>query len=78
MRCEPLAFRGQGIRTEATVQERTPHDLLRPKPLKMQEPGNRVFRFRLILGQDGQSISVSLADDVDAERERVGKVAIEG
>jgi hypothetical protein len=44
----------------------------------MQELGNRVFRFRLILGQDGQSISVSLADDVDAERERVGKVAIEG
>jgi hypothetical protein len=24
------------------------------KPLKMEEPGDRVFRFRLIFGQDGQ------------------------
>jgi hypothetical protein len=29
------------------------------KRLKMKEPGNRVFRFRLIFGQDGQSISLS-------------------
>jgi hypothetical protein len=33
--------------------------LKRPKPLKMTEPGNRVFRFRPILGQDAQSIGLS-------------------
>jgi hypothetical protein len=30
------------------------------RPLNMKEPGNRVFRFRLIVGQDGQSIGVFL------------------
>jgi hypothetical protein len=37
------------------------HRHFRPlKWLKIKEPGNRIFRFRLIFGQDGQKISVSL------------------
>jgi hypothetical protein len=33
---------------------RTPRHFQRRKSLKMKEPGNRVFRLRLIFGQDAQ------------------------
>jgi hypothetical protein len=42
------------------VRATTARHLQRPKSLKMKETGNRVFRLRLIFGQDAQQISISL------------------